>query len=217
MRTAARTAVATTSHFDAAAPTNGAAAVAEPRSSDLARWITFFSIALAGLAIDLATKSWIFGRLGLPSIDRSLPVVGNILVLETSLNEGALFGFGQGGSWVFVVLAFVALGGILVWLSYGRAIREPGVAVALGSIVGGITGNLYDRLGLPGLKWNYPPERVGEPVFAVRDWIHFQIQSIGFDFAVFNIADSLLVVGVSFLLWQTFRAEVRRDAAPAEA
>ena len=144
-------------------------------------------------------------------------MIGDILILETSLNEGALFGFGQGGSWIFVVLAFVAIAGILGWLSFGRAIQERGVALALGCIVGGILGNLYDRIGMPGLKWNYPPERVGEPVHAVRDWIHFQIQSIGFDFAVFNIADSLLVVGVSFLLWQTFRAEARRDQAPTEA
>lgn len=183
----------------------------------MGRWIAFFSLAIIGVSIDLATKSWIFGRLGLPSGDKSLSVIGNILILETSLNEGALFGYGQGGSWIFAVLAFVAIGGILGWLSYGRAIQERGVAVALGCIVGGIIGNLYDRLGFPGLKWNYPPERIGQPVHAVRDWIHFQIESIGFDFAVFNIADSLLVVGVSYLLWQTFRAEMRGDKPTTEA
>lgn len=173
----------------------------------------FFSVALVGCAVDITTKNWIFGRLGMPSGTKSLSVIGDILILETSLNEGALFGFGQGANWVFVALALVAITGILIWLSWGRAIEERWVSPALGCIVGGIIGNLYDRLGLPGYKWNYPADRVGEPVYAVRDWIHFQLQAISFDFAVFNIADSLLVVGVSFLLWQTFRAEVKRDRA----
>ena len=233
MRAAARTAVAlsTAVHQDATdkspepnqsaksnpAGTTESASVDRDDVPTLGRWLAFFSLVIVGVSIDLATKSWIFGRLGLPSGDKSLSVIGDILILETSLNEGALFGFGQGGSWIFAVLAFVAVTGILGWLSYGRAIQERGVALALGSIVGGILGNLYDRLGFPGLKWNYPAERIGEPVHAVRDWIHFQIPPIGFDFAVFNIADSLLVVGVSFLLWQTFRAEARRDQAPTEA
>ena len=67
--------------------------------------------------------------------------------------------------------------------------------MALGFILAGICGNLYDRLGLPGLIWIAPDPREGLPVYAVRDWLHFEIQSIGFNWAVFNLADSMLVVG----------------------
>lgn len=178
-------------------------------SSTLGRWLIYCSIAVGGCALDLATKSWIFGRLGMPG-GGYIPVVGEILVLETSLNEGALFGMGQGGGWLFVALGIVALTGILSWLAFGGGIHDRWLTVALASVSAGICGNLYDRLGLPGLLWNYPPDRIGQPVHAVRDWIHFEVKSIGFDFPVFNIADSLLVVGVTFLLWQTFRAEARR-------
>lgn len=181
----------------------------------------YLTIVATGCAVDLATKSWIFARLGMPRYasadpDSYIPILGNILRLETSLNEGALFGFGQGGQPIFVLLSICAAAGIIGWLWYGRAIEDRWLTVALGSVTGGILGNLYDRLGLPGLTWNYPPDRFGQPVAAVRDWIHFQVQAISFDFPLFNVADSLLFLGVSFLLWQTFRAEARRQQ-PAES
>jgi lipoprotein signal peptidase len=47
---------------------------------------------------------------------------------------------------------------------------------------------------------------VGEPVYAVRDWLHFEIAAIGFDWPVFNIADSLLVCGAALLFWHALRA-----------
>ncbi len=83
--------------------------------------------------------------------------------------------------------------------------------MALGFILGGIFGNLYDRLGFPGLVWpQYPNDpRAGQPVFAVRDWLHFEIQRIQFDWPVFNIADSLLVVGAAMLFWHVAWREPR--------
>jgi signal peptidase II len=77
--------------------------------------------------------------------------------------------------------------------------------VALGLICGGIIGNLYDRLGLPGLRWHLPPERVGQPVYAVRDWIHFTLPGV-IDWPIFNAADSWLVVGAGMLLFSTLTA-----------
>jgi signal peptidase II len=65
----------------------------------------------------------------------------------------------------------------------------------------GIFGNLYDRLGLPGLIWQPPDPRAGQAVHAVRDWLHFEIRKIGFDWPVFNLADSLLVLGACMLFW----------------
>jgi lipoprotein signal peptidase len=89
-------------------------------------------------------------------------------------------------------------------------------------IMGGIFGNLYDRLGLPGLAWNYPAERVGDPVYAVRDWLHLQVQAndgrVLFDWPVFNIADSLLVCGsILLVVYGLKTGEPRRATAMAEA
>lgn len=68
-------------------------------------------------------------------------------------------------------------------------------------------GNLYDRLGVPVLTWaeGARDHSAGDRVYAVRDWIHFKIDAIGFDYPVFNIADCLLVCGAILLVWRAFR------------
>ena len=68
----------------------------------------------------------------------------------------------------------------------------------------GILGNLYDRVGLPGLKWNVANDlhKIGDPVFAVRDWILVKFGN--WPWPNFNIADSLLVCGALLLAWHAF-------------
>ena len=87
------------------------------------------------------------------------------------------------------------------------------LTVALGLVTAGIFGDLYDRVGLPQLKWNYvaPGHAIGEPVYAVRDWLHFKIDGL-INWPIFNIADSLLVCGAALLVWHAIRAEAPRAA-----
>jgi signal peptidase II len=165
----------------------------------------FLTIALVGCVADLATKSWIFAKLGMPGTGDPIVLWPGVLSLTTSLNEGALFGFGQGKVTWFAVVSIVAAAGIGYWLLAAGGLSDRLLSVALGCIMAGILGNLYDRLGMPGMEWNYPPDRVGEAVHAVRDWIHFEIAAIGFDWPVFNIADSLLVCGAALMLWHAMR------------
>lgn len=191
-------------------------------SIPLNRYVVFGLLALGGCALDLASKSWIFNRLGMPGSQPPWWLIPGAFCLETSLNEGALFGVGQGRAWLFAALSVVAIVTILGWLFVGKAARSLTLTIALGSISAGILGNLYDRWGLPGLRWNaaYTGHLPGDPVFAVRDWLHVQVDAIGFDFAVFNLADSMLVCGVALFVWHTFRAPGGADAAttgqPAE-
>ena len=179
------------------------------------RYVVFLLLAVTGLAIDLVTKWWTFHPeqgLGMPGRDR-YPVWEGILTIETSLNEVALFGLGQGWGILFIALSAVAILGIGFWLFVVGAARDWLLTIALGLITGGILGNLYDRLGWHGLTWPTPFEGhdVGEPVYAVRDCIYFQTP--WFDWPIFNIADSLLVCGVALLLWHAYVVEPRRLAA----
>lgn len=180
--------------------------------SSVPKWriALFFGLVIGGCAIDLATKSWIFNTLGMPGQGGRIVIVPpDIFCLETSLNEGALFGIGQGMALVFAGLAVVAAIGITYWLLFGGAGKDTWLTIALGCVVGGILGNLYDRLGLHGLVWPLGDPRAGQPAHAVRDWLHFQIRSLNFDWAVFNLADSLLVVGAVMLFWHAVWREPR--------
>jgi lipoprotein signal peptidase len=65
-----------------------------------------------------------------------------------------------------------------------------GIKATFGLILGGAIGNLIDRFAHA----------------YVVDFIHFQIRGI-FDFAVFNVADSAItlgVIGLAYLLWRGF-------------
>ena len=178
----------------------------------LSRYVLFACLFAGGLAADLASKAWIFQRLGMPGQRPAISLVGQMLTLETHLNEGALFGIGQGRRMLFIPMSVAASGMIVFWLFVRQAAHDVLLTGALGSVLAGIWGNLIDRLGIPGLVWNYPAERVGQAVYAVRDWIHFQVPGV-FDFPVFNIADSLLVCGAALLMWHAFR----EGAAPQTA
>jgi signal peptidase II len=132
--------------------------------------------------LDQLVKLWItqyfHGQAG-PSIS----LVGNILMLIYDKNSGVAFSLleGQESLYIFVALAVA----VVVWL-YWRFRDSPSVLtkVVFGLILGGAIGNLIDRL------------RLGYVV----DFIHFQIPSIGFSFAVFNVADSSITVGVILLI-----------------
>ncbi|NLE39744.1 MAG: signal peptidase II [Pirellulaceae bacterium] len=178
------------------------------RAIPLSRYLIFFSIAAVGFGADLATKNWIFAQLGGPTPHHANYwwIWKGVFGFQTSLNEGALFGIGQGQVFLFALLSCVALVALLAWLFVAGAARDLLLTVALGCVSAGILGNLYDRLGIPGLTWQYANalHEVGEPVHAVRDWIVVMIGP--WQWPNFNIADSLLVCGAVLLAWHAFRS-----------
>lgn len=162
-------------------------------------WGLFFGVAAVAAGVDLATKWLAFRELGMPGQGGALVLVPGILAFETNLNEGALFGMGQGMSGVFAAISILALAGIMAMMSRAATRADGWLVAGLGLIAGGIVGNLYDRLGLPGLIWHAPLERRGEAVRAVRDWIHVVVPGV-IDWPIFNLADSWLVAGAATLL-----------------
>jgi signal peptidase II len=159
---------------------------------------------LAGLFVillDQLTKSWVVQYFdhGGPTI----PLLGPYLELIYVRNSGVAFSLLPGDSIKFLFIA-LAIGviGYLYWRN-----RENGsllLKFSFGLVVGGALGNLIDRF------------RLGYVV----DFIHFQIPFLRFDFAVFNLADSAISVGVvllAFLLWQgAATADAReKSAAPS--
>lgn len=183
------------------------------------RFCVFFVVAGLGLAVDLATKAWIFGHLGMPGEQPVWWIVPDVVGFQTSLNEGALFGMGQGMTPWFAGLSVLFAVGIVIWLFVGGAAKSWWMTISLAGITAGIFGNLYDRLGLHGLKWGGGDglHQAGEPVYAVRDWILVMIGR--WPWPNFNIADSLLVCGVTALIIHTlwFSETATQDKTAGEA
>lgn len=191
----------------------------------LSRYITFFSIVIVGCAIDLWTKHAMFSWRGLPPPWRHSGTPHapwwlwkNVFGIETALNQGALFGMGQGKVWLFAILSVFAAAGIVYWLFGARAARDGFFTVALGLVMAGILGNLYDRLGL----WANP---TGKTIYAVRDWILISYGGYEFDllgrkwasWPNFNIADSMLVCGAVLIVCHAVFAKPKDESSPSSA
>ena len=163
----------------------------------LSRYLVFFVLAIGICAADLAAKTWMFGHL--PLGDAAWWLWDDVFGFQTNLNEGALFGIGQGLWPLFAALSVSAAVGILIWLFLVGAAKDWLLTVALALVMAGILGNLYDRVGLPGLAWpngfGHPP---GTPVHAVRDFVLVMIGR--WPWPTFNLADSSLVCGAVLLV-----------------
>ncbi|HEV3142803.1 MAG TPA: signal peptidase II [Gemmataceae bacterium] len=111
---------------------------------------------------------------------------------QPQVNQGALFGFlneHKGvANFVFALVSVVAGVAIVIW-SYRRT--SPGdwlLSTALGLILAGTIGNLYDRIVFHG----------------VRDFLYWYYKV---NWPVFNVADCCLVCGAFLLLAQAFFAQ----------
>jgi len=160
-------------------------------------FLTALILAAIGCAIDLLTKAWAFGSLGMPRADNEYWIIDGFFGFETSINTGALFGFGQGGVFVLAIISALAAVALLIWLTVGGASRDRWLSLTLGLILGGILGNLYDRLGIWGER-------------GVRDFILFRYKS--HTWPNFNVADMLLICGAALMMWHAFRAEQQAKA-----
>jgi lipoprotein signal peptidase len=94
------------------------------------------------------------------------------------VNHGALFGFLRDrktlANLAFASISLLAAGAIIVWSVRGTATTDRWLCAALGLILAGTLGNLYDRLVFNG----------------VRDFIHWDYF---YNWPVFNVADCCLV------------------------
>ena len=167
-----------------------------------ARLLAFALIAVGGLTWDLWTKHQVFATLG----DQGIRPVwkGQVLgvavqfQLETTFNHGALWGMGQGLTWLFASLSFVAVGAIGYFLWQGQVTASKWLTVAAGLLLAGTLGNLFDRLGLHGC-----PDEHGQLIYAVRDFLDFWFFGT-IHWATFNFADTYLVTGAIMLVVYSF-------------
>nr|WP_309667986.1 signal peptidase II [Microbacterium paludicola] len=135
-------------------------------------------LAAAVLAADQFTKYLALENL---PYQREVPVLGEFFQLYLTKNPGAAFSLGTGVTWLFT-LALAAVAVVVIVLTV-RRVRARSWAIVLGLLLGGVLGNLTDRL-------------LREPGFLVGhviDFIHTPWMWLWFPSAIYNVADMFIV------------------------
>lgn len=159
-----------------AAPVETGEASTRPRARRAAVALTLLC-AVVVYGLDQATKALVERTM---TLGEQIPVIDGVLQWHYILNPGAAFSMGEGFTWVFTAIMAIVSVGILIFLPRVRSLLW---ALGLGLVLGGASGNLTDRA----LRWP------GFPNGHVVDFIHVH------GFAVFNLADSGVVVGIILL------------------
>lgn len=131
-------------------------------------------LAVLVLAADQFTKHLALENL--PYQER-VPVVGDFLQFYLTRNPGAAFSLGEGVTWVFTII--LAAAAVTIVVLTVRRVRSRWWAVVLGLLLGGILGNLTDRL----------LREPGFPTGHVVDFIHTPWMMP----AIYNVADIFIV------------------------
>ncbi len=178
-------------------------------------WIILLLVTTIGFSADLLTKSWAFQVIAgepvllerelllsnpqwtpIPAHQGVVAIPGKILNFRLVLNDGAVFGIGSQQRVFFILFTFVALL-IAGWIFARHTTNKSTLAqIALGLILGGGLGNLFDRIFIG----------------RVRDFMHlFPDRHLPFELSwpgghselfpwIFNTGDALLLTGMALLM-----------------
>jgi signal peptidase II len=132
---------------------------------------TLTALAISVVVVDAGSKT-----LALRTLDSNpRKILGSFLQLQLTYNRGAAFGLAPSATVFISLLAFLAIYGIYI---FSKSITSRAWGVALGLLLGGISGNLVDRC------FRAPYLLHG----SVVDWIRLP------HWPIFNLADTSIVI-----------------------
>lgn len=126
------------------------------------------------------------------NLHQSIPLIEGVFSITFVKNTGASFGMLPGGRWLFIIITLVMMG-IIIGYTVKKQEKDKLYLLSASFIVGGGIGNLIDRI------------LTGEVV----DFFDFCL----INFAIFNVADCFIVVGVILMLVYYFVAEIKEKKA----
>jgi signal peptidase II len=142
-----------------------------------------YLVAALTWGLDLSSKIWAVNNL---SARNPIEIIGSFFQLTLVRNPGAAFSFATGATVVFTCISVAA---VIAIVYYSSKITSQWWATTLGSLLGGVLGNLTDRL------FRSPGFLKGE----VIDWLELT------RWPVFNLADSAIVIAAFLAIVLTIR------------
>ena len=154
-------------------------------------------VASVTLILDQAHKAWMLYvyDIGAKGTVRVAPFLDLVLVWNQGVSYGMLQQRTELGRWVLILFAFAAAIALAVWLA---RINSRLTAICIGLIIGGAIGNAIDRI-LYG---------------AVADF--FSFHAFGYEWYIFNIADTAIVAGVVGLLYESVFGGHKKVSNPSK-
>lgn len=134
------------------------------------------------VSIDQYTKSVVLKTINL--LDKH-EVIPNFFYITNVRNTGAAWSILEGKQTFFIIITFIAIA-VFVYLLYKDRNKSKLLTISYLLIISGAIGNLIDRITNA----------------YVVDFLDFYI--FGYDFPVFNVADSFLTIGVILIFIYSF-------------
>ena len=147
-------------------------------------WL-IFGLTIAFLVIDIVSKLLVSI---LMVVNDSILVIKNFFYITYVRNTGAAWSIFSGETLGLIIVSLIIISFIIYYISKNKPstkIERAGYAM----ILGGSFGNLLDRI-----IYGY-----------VIDFLDFNI--FGYDYPIFNLADSFILVGVILIIIYTWRCE----------
>ena len=145
----------------------------------------FYIISLISFFLDRIIKILIISL----KIGR-IAIVDGIFAITPAHNYGAAWSILYGHRWLLIIISIILLIGLYFVLIRNKKMSKY-EEVTFGLLIGGIFGNLVDRI-----IYGY-----------VIDYLEFNI--FGYNFPIFNLADSLIVISIVMLIIDVIRGDVR--------
>ncbi|WP_453997076.1 signal peptidase II [Bacillus nitroreducens] len=150
----------------------------------------YYLIALFVILLDQVTK-WVIVRY--MELGDSIEIISGFLYITSHRNRGAAWGILQGQMWFFYIVTVIVVVMLVLYIQRLKP-HQRLFGIALSLMLGGAIGNFIDRI--------FRKE--------VVDFIDTYIFS--YNFPIFNIADSALVIGVGFIFILTiFEGKLEKE------
>lgn len=152
----------------------------------------YYALALFLIIMDQVSKWLIVHNF---SLYETRSVIGDFFLLTSHRNSGAAFSILEGQQWFFYIITVIVVVGMIWYMQKVRRENKQLLAVAISFLLGGALGNFIDRV------------LYGQVVDFLQFNFKFSLfgHAVDYTFAIFNLADSAITVGVVLIFIDALR------------